>query len=342
MKADVLVIGAGMAGLTAATKLVEAGLTVCVAEKARGSGGRLSSKRLSHEGKDYSFDLGASHIEASTPEFRAALKQWAVEKSVVPYGETQDLFIGSPRNSSVTRNLANKVEAHFSTRITSLVKTENGWQAYAADDSSDVEGKSGTHLFCEAQWLILSAPSEQSFNLLPEHHPLRPALADLHIRPSWVMLAVIESDKPIKLGSFDESPIKSISVECRKRGAPEDQKTYCLQVQANESWSEDHINDGFENIAGNLTGALSSAIESPFTLKTHHVHRWLYANADGNNPPCESSYLIDEHLGVCGDYLGRSRSPYGVEAAFLSGSELAAEVIERATLSSQRVAETMI
>ena len=39
------IIGAGMAGITAARALIAAGQTVQVFEKSRGSGGRLASKR---------------------------------------------------------------------------------------------------------------------------------------------------------------------------------------------------------------------------------------------------------------------------------------------------------
>lgn len=43
---EALIIGAGMAGLCCATRLVNSGHEVLVVDKARGSGGRLSSKSL--------------------------------------------------------------------------------------------------------------------------------------------------------------------------------------------------------------------------------------------------------------------------------------------------------
>ena len=41
-----VVVGAGMAGLTAAGKLTEQGVNVVVLEKARGVGGRLATRRI--------------------------------------------------------------------------------------------------------------------------------------------------------------------------------------------------------------------------------------------------------------------------------------------------------
>ena len=56
----VAIIGAGIAGLTAARELVERGAQVKVFEKARGLGGRLSTKRLVW-GK---LDIGAQYFTA--------------------------------------------------------------------------------------------------------------------------------------------------------------------------------------------------------------------------------------------------------------------------------------
>ena len=43
---DVLIIGGGMAGLTAASELQGAGCRVLVLDKGRGVGGRLASRRI--------------------------------------------------------------------------------------------------------------------------------------------------------------------------------------------------------------------------------------------------------------------------------------------------------
>ena len=65
--ADVLVIGAGMAGLIAAAELQRAGRRVLVLDKGRGVGGRLASRRIG----EASFDHGAQFITARTPRFAA-------------------------------------------------------------------------------------------------------------------------------------------------------------------------------------------------------------------------------------------------------------------------------
>lgn len=62
---DVAIVGAGMAGLSCARALVEAGLKVAVFDKARGAGGRMATRR----GELASFDHGAQYFTARSPDF---------------------------------------------------------------------------------------------------------------------------------------------------------------------------------------------------------------------------------------------------------------------------------
>lgn len=57
---DVAVVGAGLAGLTAAIQLHRGGYRVVVVEKSRGVGGRVNTRRLSGT----CVDRGARYIEA--------------------------------------------------------------------------------------------------------------------------------------------------------------------------------------------------------------------------------------------------------------------------------------
>ena len=62
---DVLVIGAGMAGVIAGAELSRAGARVLVLDKNRSVGGRLASGQIG----EATFDHGAQFIMACTPWF---------------------------------------------------------------------------------------------------------------------------------------------------------------------------------------------------------------------------------------------------------------------------------
>ena len=58
LSTDILIIGAGLAGLSAAVELQKAGKQVLVVDKGRGLGGRLAGRRIG----DATFDHGAQFM----------------------------------------------------------------------------------------------------------------------------------------------------------------------------------------------------------------------------------------------------------------------------------------
>ena len=70
----IAIIGAGMAGITAARTLSQAGYRVTVLEKSRGAGGRMSTRRSEFGG----FDHGTQYFTVRDARFRQMM-QWALE-----------------------------------------------------------------------------------------------------------------------------------------------------------------------------------------------------------------------------------------------------------------------
>src|SRR5215471_14539137 len=72
---DVLVIGAGMAGLTAARALAESGLKVLVVEAQDRIGGRIWTRHIGDE----AIELGAEFIHGRPPELWALIEEAGLE-----------------------------------------------------------------------------------------------------------------------------------------------------------------------------------------------------------------------------------------------------------------------
>src|SRR5580693_7532467 len=72
---DVVVIGAGMAGLTAARALAEAKLKVLVVEAQDRIGGRIWTRRVGNE----TIELGAEFIHGRPPELWALIEEAGLE-----------------------------------------------------------------------------------------------------------------------------------------------------------------------------------------------------------------------------------------------------------------------
>jgi predicted NAD/FAD-dependent oxidoreductase len=111
------VIGAGLAGLSCAAALQQAGLKVTVCEKSRGAAGRMSARR----GEDWQCDHGAQYFTARPPDFRAEVVRWVragVAGALAPRlqvlgdslarvpDSTLQRFVGVPAMTTPARHLA--------------------------------------------------------------------------------------------------------------------------------------------------------------------------------------------------------------------------------------------
>ncbi|NQZ46169.1 MAG: FAD-dependent oxidoreductase, partial [Erythrobacter sp.] len=64
---DIVIIGAGMAGLACASQLIAAGRDVRLLDKGRGPGGRMAARRANVAGQPSAFDHGAQYFTARDP-----------------------------------------------------------------------------------------------------------------------------------------------------------------------------------------------------------------------------------------------------------------------------------
>ena len=64
MPTEITIIGAGMAGLACAKRLVSAGYTPLMLDKGRSIGGRMATRRVTLAADEVSFDHGAQYLTA--------------------------------------------------------------------------------------------------------------------------------------------------------------------------------------------------------------------------------------------------------------------------------------
>ena len=298
-----LVIGAGIAGSAAARALARGGVPVEVVDKARGPGGRLSSRR-SEDGR---YDHGAPSFTARDPRFVRQVRIWeaagAVARQETPDADRADRWVATGRNSALVRRILGEIPLRAETRVTGLAATEDGWQVSTAD------GVLGT-------WdrVVITVPGPQAVDLLGEH-PLARAAARVRVAPCWVGMVAVEAGLGEAVLRVDEGPIAKAF---RQDVLPGRDGVERWVVHARDSWSAEHLEEPAEVVAA----ALSEAFEQVTGVAADglRAHRWRYSRVTRS---LGVDHLEHDGLILAGDGCLGGR----VEDAWLSGCAAAGAVL---------------
>jgi renalase len=301
------VVGAGMAGVSFATALAEAGHNVVLFDKGRGPGGRMSTRRLATSLGEIGFDHGAQYLTARDPAFAAQVKSWAESGHVAPWAEAgDDAWVGTPAMDAPVRDLASRLDVRWGHRADRLARTANGWTMHG-------EGIDAVPF----EVAIIAVPAEQVASLVGEHRPDWAEQANAtHSEPCWTVMATYQSRLPIVPDRMTNLGIIASAV--RNSAKPGRAAGEAWVLQASGSWSADHIEDEPAAIKRDVLRYLASSIGQnlPAPIATS-VHRWRYAKSGRLGK--DALWDRSRRLGICGDWLLGGR----VEAAWLSGMRLA-------------------
>ena len=98
----IAVIGAGLAGLSCAQALLQAGHTVHVFDKSRGPSGRMSTRRAEDAAGPWQCDHGAQYFTARDPQFRAEVARWQQAGVAALWGARLASFDGTAWTTPAT------------------------------------------------------------------------------------------------------------------------------------------------------------------------------------------------------------------------------------------------
>jgi len=340
----IAIVGAGMAAITCARTLVQAGHSVTVFEKSRGVGGRMSTRRSPFG----SFDHGAQYFTVRDARFVEALKTspgvcrpWSantvqvldalgrVAEAGLPAREPH--WVAKPGMNALVRAWAKPLldsrAIELETRVTAIERDTlhpTQWQLRTSgpDDSS--------HVFGGFDAVVLAVPGPQAQALLATHKSgaaLAKKVARSTVQPCWtLMLAFPQAVQPglTTLGpqwNAARSTHHRIAWLTRESSKPGRGAVERWTVQASAAWSQEHLQDDPARVSAKLIKAFAEVTGIRAVPAHTEVHRWLYAKTD---KPLGASHLWDAKagLGVCGDWCLGHR----VENAFVSGLELALAV----------------
>lgn len=332
-----VVVGAGVAGLSCARALADGGRRVLVIERARAVGGRCATRRV--EGQEV--DVGVAFLHGRDARFLSALGEvdgtplrgWPVQvhgsgrpcqpEAFAP-GEVRLAFAEGV--GAFPRHLARGLEVRLQRRVVALG---------AADGTVGLRFEDGAVM--EAEDVVLALAAEQVDELLATLAPAPPA-----VHAARAVLGMARSDACLSLAatyppgapapgwhvSYPEGSrmIQLVSHDSAKRPRP---PFLTLVFQAHPAWSHHHLEDpewprAILDEAARLLGPWAAA---PRSLD---AHRWRHARTDLAAElagPLLLELPSGGRLGIAGD---RFAPGGGVEAAWVSGRKLAGRILGEA------------
>lgn len=320
----VAVIGAGIAGLAAATACRHHHLQVTVFEKSRGVGGRTATRR---EG-DWHFDHGAPFFTVQDEIFRRQVDSWVDKGIVAPWRgrfatyEDDRLeanvpevprFVGVPAMNAPAKHLAGNLDISFQTHVDHVKREKEHWRL-TDPDQNDL-GKYDV--------LLVSAPPEQVRAFLQNAPHLADRIISVQSSPCWAVMLGFERSVNFAVDAvyIKDSPLAWIN---RNNSKPGRGKAESWVLHADREWSKNHLEAIPESVPALLLAEFDRVTGNKYKPSFAKAHRWRFAQVAR---PLYVGALWDGSLriGVCGDWLGDGR----VEGAFLSGIELARQVTTR-------------
>lgn len=303
------IIGAGLAGLTAARGLAEAGHAVILFDKARGPGGRMSTRRTETAQGMAFFDHGAQYFTVRDAGFAETVERWEADGVAARWAAAGDnAWVGTPGMNAIIKAEAAAHDVRWNCRIERIVREGASWR---------FEHDAGSESFDTA---IVAVPAEQVAPLLASHAPEWAALAEATVsQPCWTVMASFA--ERVDFGPDCLRNAGAIGWAARNSAKPGRTGPESWVVQGSPAWSAAHLEDEADSVIAALVADLAAAtgVALPETLIVQ-AHRWRYALSGAAG----RTMLWDEgsRLGVSGDWLIRPR----IESAWASGRALAAAV----------------
>ncbi|HJU41443.1 MAG TPA: FAD-dependent oxidoreductase [Vicinamibacterales bacterium] len=317
------VVGAGIAGLSAARALSDRGHQVRILEASPTAGGRVATRSFPAvelprplAGSLLAVDTGAQYFTVRDDRFSAVVAEWLRDRVVTKWTgrivsfdaegwedleQETDRYVGTPGMAAVAAAMADGLDIVYSQPVESL---------QALLESHD--------------HIVVSIPAPQAVALVAHLPELAGKVAEVVMKPNWTVMAAFEERVAARFDAafVSGSPLGWIA---RNTSKPKrDWKIDAWVLQATTSWSDAHIDDRSDDVGAFLMEAFEDLVRAGLPRAFHAaVHRWRYATAD---PPLAIGAIhdADARITLCGDWCKGSR----IEDAFLSGQE-AADLIDR-------------
>ena len=319
---EIIIIGAGLSGLSCARELQSHGINATIIDKGRGVGGRMATRRLENNGETAVFDHGAQFFTARDEKFQQMVRDWCDDGLAHEWfrgqnkahldGRVESQSDGHPRfcatlgMNSLAKHLAQDLNIHTNQRVTKLEWKNEVWALHFDAAST-----------CSARFLLLTCPVPQSLALLDAGEvqlptDLRAQLENVTYESCVAALLWLDGAGRVPApGALycEEEPISWIGDNFQKGVSSVEG---AITVHGAPQWSAQNYTLDDESVVQVLAQAARAFLGSE--IRASSVARWKFSKP---NQARDDGFLCwpEARLVFAGDAFGGSK----VEGAIRSG-----------------------
>jgi len=302
----IAVIGAGIAGLACARRLIAADVHSIVVDKGRAPGGRLATRVVTLDLGECHIDHGAQYFTAREAGFKRQCVNWLAEGIIEPWTATSQggdmRYVGRPGMSAIGKAMASGIEIIQGSRVTTLSRRAGSWHLGFADGSG-LDGLGA---------IVLAIPPAQAASLL---ETVAPGLAEearsVGLAPCWAGICAFDPPGEPGFKALRIADGGALGWIARSRDGT------AWIAHATPDWSRRHLESDAKELAPLMEAAIRTWLPEAGETRFVSLHRWRYALVER---AAGTPFAWDEslQLGLCGDWRLGAR----VECAWESGDAL--------------------
>ena len=281
----IVVVGAGVCGLTIARLLQDAKIEVILLEKSNSAGGRMATRRV----EDYVFDHGAQFYKSSIEKPFFWHHRWTEEKiSQVWFSEDRFSFYCSAHGmNSLAKNLAQNLNIRFNQKLITIGNSSTN-QRLVLEDGDELS----------ADLVILTCPLPQSLEILSNSQVnFSEELKKIEYAKALVGLVQVQSHAVDIKYQLSKSAIFSISNNFSKAMG----KGLGLTVVMNQDFSEKYFASSDSEVLDLIHFELGKTFNIQSLPLKSQLKKWRFSHPIQKHP---ENFVVLPSVILAGDAFG--------------------------------------